>query len=385
MFGPMDMAWLPENRWMRRLLLGALVLYGWTIFGILSSAHYFLGEEAKSGTASLNDIAGHVIVFYWAWAALTPLVLSVLRRSASAGATATRRWSTIALGTPMLVLVHAAVYLVAVQLVGVEPVAPIGVAELRDYAMRHAGGDVATVAVLAAVYLLLDARQRASAREVASAALEARLASADLEVLRWQLQPHFLFNALNTVSTLVLKGDNVRADDAIGRISRYLRSALTQRADATVTVADEMLDVGRYFAIERLRFGDALVLEARIDADARGVRIPALLLQPLVENAIRHGLSPAASETRIGVCAAVAGSRLRIRITDPAQALLAAAGERSEGFGLRYVRERLRHFYGDGARVTLETTPSGTTVTMEMPIGVLAEPTVAQPRARVLT
>ena len=378
------MAWLPENRWMRRLLLGALVLYGWTVFGVLSSAHYFLGEEAKRGTASLNDIAGHVIVFYWAWAALTPLVLWVLRRSVTAGETAARRWTTIALGTAMLVVVHATVYLLAVQIVGVEPMAPIGAAELRDYAMRHAGGDVATVAVLAAMYLLLDARQRASAREVASAALEARLASADLEVLRWQLQPHFLFNALNTVSTLVLKGDNARADDAIGRISRYLRSALAQRADTMVTVADEMLDVERFFAIERLRFGDALALDARIEGDARSVRIPALVLQPLVENANRHGLSLAARETHIGVCAAIEGERLRIRVTDPAQAAPPATDERAEGFGLRYVRERLRHFYGDDASVTLETTPSGTIVTIEMPIGVSADLSPAQPRARVL-
>ena len=364
----MDLAWLPENRWMRRLLLGALVLYGWTIFGILSSAHFFLGEEAASGTASLVDIAGHVLVFYWAWAALTPLVLWVLRRSVSAGASTTRRWTTIALGTAMLVIVHAVVYLAAVRLAGVEAMTPIGMAELRGYAMRHAGGDVATVAVLAAVYLLFDARRRESAREVASVALEARLASADLEVLRWQLQPHFLFNALNTVSTLVLKGDNARADDAIGRISLYLRSALAQRADAMVTVTEEMRDVERYFAIERLRFGDALVLDARIEEDARRVRIPALLLQPLVENAIRHGLSPAASETRVGVCAAVLGKRVRIRVTDPAAAAAPEQGGRAEGFGLRYVRERLRHFYGDDAGVLLETTPAGTVVTIDVPL-----------------
>ena len=304
---------------MRRSLLGALVLYGWTIFGILSSAHYFLGEEAKSGTASLDDIAGHVhrvLLGVGGADAARAAGCCVARRDA--GATAMRDGRRSRSARRCSCSCTRRCISSAVQLVGVEPVTPIGAAELRDYAMRHAGGDVATVAVLAAVYLLLRCAAAGAARaRWRRAALEARVASADLEVLRWQLQPHFLFNALNTVSTLVLKGDNARADDAIGRISRYLRSALAQRADAMVTRERTRCSTwSEYFAIERLRFGDALVLDARIEDGARAVRIPALVLQPLVENAIRHGLAPASGETRIGVCAAVVREqRLRIRVT----------------------------------------------------------------------
>ncbi|MDQ2768189.1 MAG: histidine kinase, partial [Gemmatimonadota bacterium] len=250
MFGRMDLAWLPENRWMRRSLLAAIVLYGWTVFGLLSSAHFFLGEEARSGGVSLADIAGHILVFYWAWAAVTPLVVLALRRAVDGHASARRRWSMLLLATPVIVLAHGVLYLLGVRVAGVEPMVRVDGAELREYAMRHVGGDLATVAVLVAVYLLFDARRRAHAREVAQSTLEARVAAAELEVLRWQLQPHFLFNALNTVSTLVLKRDNGGADEAIGRISRYLRSALAQRADAMVTVSEEMANVREYFAIE---------------------------------------------------------------------------------------------------------------------------------------
>jgi two-component system LytT family sensor kinase len=370
MFGRMDATWLPENRWMRRSLLAAIVLYGWTVFGILSSAHFFLGEEAQTGSASLEDIAGHVLLFYWAWAAVTPVVLLALRHAVGSGSGANRRWGIIALATPAIVVAHGALYLIGVRMAGVEPMTPIGGAELREYAMRHVGGDLATVAVLVAVYLLFDARQRAHAREVASAAHEARVAAADLEVLRWQLQPHFLFNALNTVSTLVLKGDNASADDAIGRISRYLRSALAQRADAMVSVRQEIADVAQYFAIERLRFGDALCLDVRIEDDAREMRIPALIMQPLVENAIRHGLSPALGATRIGIAVTVHDRRLQLRVADPAAGGCAEKGdtECGEGFGLRYVRERLRHFYGDDASLTLNGSNAGTVVTVDMPI-----------------
>ena len=366
----MDLDWLPANRWMRRSLLAALVLYGWTIFGILSSAHFFLGEEAKTGGASLEDIAGHVLVFYWAWAAVTPLVLLAMRRAVDSGADARPRWGVILIATPVIVLVHGALYLLGVRLAGIEPMVPVGGAELREYAMRHVGGDIATVAVLVAVYLLFDARRRAHAREVAQAALETRVAAADLEVLRWQLQPHFLFNALNTVSTLVLKSDNSGADEAIGRISRYLRSALAQRADAMVTVSEEMAGVQEYFAIERMRFGDALCLDARIATEARGVRIPALIVQPLVENAIRHGSSPAAREARVGISASVSDGRLRLAVADPGSGGFGANGdgEGGEGFGLRYVRERLAHCYGVDASVRLERNGAGTVVTLDMPL-----------------
>jgi two-component system LytT family sensor kinase len=355
---------------MRRSLIGAIVLYGWTIFGILSSAHFFLGEEAGSPGASLEDIASHILLFYWGWAAVTPLVLLALRRAVDPRTSARARWGIIIGATPVVVLAHGLVYLAALRAFGVEPMSRIGAMELRGYALRHAGGDLATMAVLVGVYLLLNARQRVHAREVAATALESRLAVADLEVLRSQLQPHFLFNALNTVSTLVLKGDTAGADDAIGRISRYLRSALAQRADATVTVGDEVMDVQQYFAIEQLRFGDAICLDVQVPDSVRGAHMPALILQPLVENAIRHGMSPATVGMRIGVSAAIGEGRLRLRVTNPVAASVAhangAAG--TNGFGLRYVRERLHHYYGDDAALALATAAASTVVTVDMPL-----------------
>ncbi|MEO6211222.1 MAG: histidine kinase [Gemmatimonadaceae bacterium] len=209
----------------------------------------------------------------------------------------------------------------------------------------------------------------ASREEVAAGALETRLAAANLELLRSQLQPHFLFNALNTVSTLVLKSDMPAADDAIVRISRYLRSALAPRADETVTVADELADVEQYFAIERLRFGDALGLELCITEAARGAYVPSHILQPLVENAIRHGMAPAGAVMRVKVGASIDGGRLRLRVTDPAQGGgVAVAGASTNGFGLRYVRERLQLFYGFEASVTLASSTGGTTATVEVPL-----------------
>jgi len=143
-----------------------------------------------------------------------------------------------------------------------------------------------------------------------------------------------------------------------------------------VSVREEIADVTQYFAIERLRFGDALCLDVRIEEDAREVRIPSLIVQPLVENAIRHGLSPATGGTRIGIAASVRDRRLLLRVCDPGGGGEAerngAEGNgdaRAEGFGLRYVRERLRYFYGQDASVTLDASAAGTSVTIDVPLG----------------
>ncbi|MEO5814188.1 MAG: histidine kinase [Gemmatimonadaceae bacterium] len=343
----------------RRLELAALAFLLWTTFGLLSSAHFFLGKEAGAGGASYSGLVAHILLFYWMWVALTPLLLVVARYSRPLGP---RTIAIVAAAAPLLVLMHGVLYLLAVRFTGVEPAANIGLAELEDYAMRHAGGDLATLAALFGVYLLLDATRRARDREILAAGLEARLARADLEVRRGQLQPHFLFNALNTVSTLVLKGDTAGADHAVSAISRYLRSALAQRADLVVTLAEELILVRQYAAIETIRFGSLLDVEIDATDDALAIRIPSSILQPLVENAIRHGeLGP------IAIAAAIANSRLRVNVTN-----VCADDARSPGvgFGLSYVRQRLAHCYGNDAHVEVAVGDAtrSTVVSLDLPV-----------------
>lgn len=206
--------------------------------------------------------------------------------------------------------------------------------------------------------------------------------------MRWQLHPHFLFNALNTVSTLVIRGAALEAEDAIAQISRYLRSALAQRADTMVTLAQELAVVQQYVQIEMLRFGDALRVEQRAAQDALGVRIPSLILQPLVENAIRYGGPSASRQDAIVIAGIVQGARLILSVINPGYAegertddgavngavkgvvnsAVNGADARPDGFGLRYVQQRLRLFYGDDATLTLAQTAAHTTVTIDLPI-----------------
>jgi anti-sigma regulatory factor (Ser/Thr protein kinase) len=337
-----------------RLLTNAALGAGlWTVFGILWATPSMLGVDPGEEGRSLWEAADHVIVFYWAWAVITPLVLLVARRAARLHHSRIRMVALVVLAGPAVILVQALVYYGLIALLGIDP--PAQLSGLLPHLKRHAGGDVATYLTLIGGYLLLDTDRRARRNELAAA-----------ELLRWQLQPHFLFNALNTVSTLVLKQEVEPAQRAIELIARYLRDALAQTADTMITLDQELIAVRDYVEIERLRFGDALTLAIDASDEALQARLPNSLLQPLVENAIRHGLVPAQGG-RVTISAQVSGRRLRVTVTDPGSAS-AEAGRGDDGFGLRYVKERMRQRYGPKASLALSITPQGSVAALDVPL-----------------
>ena len=350
------------------LEFGAVVLAFWTVFGILSSAHFFLADEAGGGGATLSDFAGHIVPFYWAWAIVTPVVVLVSRAALRSGRPAWERVALAIVAVPLIVAVHGALYLAGVRVLGVEPGLRLDFAQLSAFFARHGGGDVMTTVLLGAAYAFFHTSRRARERELEASALQREVALLNLEMLRWQLQPHFLFNALNTVSTLVLKGDVAGADAAIALIGRYMRAALEHQAERQVSLATELEMVQRYVEIERLRFGAGLHLELAISAQALGSQVPALILQPLIENAVRHGLGDGSAADAIAVAAVVCEGRLRLCVRDPAHGSAAdARANGDEGFGLRYVRQRLEHFHGDRAWLRIRRETDGTEASVELP------------------
>lgn len=373
---------VPRYRRLRSsVAVAATVVVVWTAFALLSLTHFFLGRSTANGEGAFRDLASHILVFYWGWALVTPLVLYAARdlsaRMRLTGLEVAIGWARAAAGAVVVTFVHAIWYLTVVRVAGIEPDARLNLPQLGEYLLRHGGGNLATYGAIIGGILLIDARRRAREREIAAGALEARLARADAELLRWQLQPHFLFNTLNTVSTLVLKGEAQSADRAIGLIARWLRDALAQRADAVVTLGEELTTVEQYVAIEALRFGDALRLDIHADGDALVARVPALIVQPLVENAIRHGFL-ADDDAPITISARARNGRLRIAVRnrdlrrddsphngrgDEPTTIALDSG----GFGLRYVRERLAHFYGDDARLELITDGLDVIATLDVP------------------
>jgi LytS/YehU family sensor histidine kinase len=198
--------------------------------------------------------------------------------------------------------------------------------------------------------------RRSQERERSALQLEARLADARLEALRMQLHPHFLFNTLNAISTLVHR-DPHAADEMIGNLSELLRATLDTTAQE-IPLHQELHFLDQYLEIQQLRFGDRLQVEKEIDATALEVKVPTLILQPLVENAIRHGIEPQTGQGKLRITAACDGQTLRLRVCDNGPAAKPAA-EGKAGIGLANTRSRLKELYGQSASLTLTTGSDG--------------------------
>ncbi len=185
---------------------------------------------------------------------------------------------------------------------------------------------------------------------------EALAHQARLESLRWQLNPHFLFNALNAISTLVIDGRSTEAAAMIARLGDLLRSSLELPSETEIPLAAELELVQRYLDIEQVRLGDRLALEMRIDENARGANVPPLILQPIVENAIKHAIAPRARGGRVVVTARRADDRLQLAVEDDGPGFPEAPNGNGPhaGIGLTNTRERLRYLYGDAQRFTLD-------------------------------
>ena len=188
--------------------------------------------------------------------------------------------------------------------------------------------------------------QRARERGLRAAGLEAELAHAQLQALRAQLHPHFLFNTLNTIAELIYHEPR-KAEEMILQLSELLRLALQSQATQEVPLAEEIAFVRRYLEIEQVRFGERLSVEWAIDEETLSARVPNLILQPLVENAIRHGITPFTQMGRVLIRARRNNGDLNLQVCDTGSSQESRLSPTSgQGIGLTNTRARLERFYG---------------------------------------
>jgi signal transduction histidine kinase len=199
------------------------------------------------------------------------------------------------------------------------------------------------------------------------AALQELAVSAQLAALRAQVNPHFLFNSLNSIAQLI-SVDPEKAEVCVERLGEIYRYLL-QRAHADfVPLNDELRVAEAYLEIEHARFGDSLIVEEKIDAPARGVLLPSLILQPLVENAVKHGISPKVGGGRITIEAHLEDGHLHLEVTDTGVGVRQQATMFDRGVGLSNVRDRLLHLYGTDYLPEVRSSPDrGTTVSLRIP------------------
>jgi len=199
--------------------------------------------------------------------------------------------------------------------------------------------------------------------------LENQASTAQLAMLRYQLNPHFLFNTLNSISTLVLLKQTERANAMLARLSSFLRYTLANEPTAKVTLAQEVETLKLYLEIEKMRFEDRLRPHFRIEPDTIGARLPSLLLQPLIENAIKYAVTPAEDGADIWIGASREGQAVRIEVADNGDGSGGElAASLSTGVGLANIRDRLSQAYGAAHRFeTKQNDKGGFSVILEIP------------------
>ena len=235
---------------------------------------------------------------------------------------------------------------------------------------RHLLREQLPLAVLtyAGIVAVLSAALQAKAsraRALRDAELERQLVRARLSALDGQLQPHFLFNALNTVASLVRGGDDQAAVSTLAQLSDLLRYSLAASGAPLVPLRDELAALGHYLAIQKLRFGERLRVDVEVAPEALAASVPRLLLQPLVENAVSHGVAASPAGGWLELQAARRDDRLALSIRNGAAP--DRGGESGHGIGLRNVRARLAHLYGDGCDLRVERLPDRFTVAVDIP------------------
>ncbi len=334
-----------ERRSLWLYVLAAWTLYG-AFYGVIWTLAYATPSEAIRWTIPC------AFAIAWAWAMVTPLVFRVAHILAPARV----GWTRSLVGHAILAVTLAAlVSEVRRQAIGVfgdrppDPFLPVMVWWFDVWIFVY----ITLVVIGRALHL----QRRYADRTMRADVLETQLARTQLQYLESQLQPHFLFNAMHTIQELAHE-----APDAAARMLRRLREllaiSLERRGEDEVTLADEVAALEPYLDIQRTRFSNWLTVDVDVAASLRGVRVPHLILQPLVENAIRHGLSRRQAPGRVRISASRERDRLRLLVEDDGTGLKGSVAD-SGGIGLANVVERLRQLYGRNYDFTIRNRRSG--------------------------
>lgn len=356
----------------------------WLGIFLYAFVHWQLSERVgvpASGFASLFRSEYGLVLL---WAAATPLILWSAVRFPLSG----DRWMRhvalhVALATLFIVASNAAGCAVRLSSGAAGPAAVAGWPRCTERVLLFwfHYAFLAYFLIVALGQLAAWAAERRSHREHA-AVMGAQLSAAQLHALQMQLQPHFLYNALNSATGLVLTNRNDEAVELLTGLGDLLRQLLTPNAPHETPLAEELRFVEEYLAIERVRFSDRLTVSCEHpDDDLAAALVPRFILQPVVENAVRHGIAPLARGGRVEVAAERVGDRVRVTVRDDGVGTAAAAARgttRGHGTGLENTRRRLRHLYGDRAQLTIAPRPGGgTEVVLEWPYR--AAPDIAPP------
>jgi two-component system, LytTR family, sensor kinase len=323
---------------MRSRRFWLLVFFVWTVLGVLSASQHLAYRAYEGRAIAWVPVIGRTMLDWYTCGIFTPAIFAVARRFRLDSPGWMRALPVHAAACALFIVLKLAIFLPlasAFDWLGEERVFTSWIyADAFPLTLAYA-------AVVGARYAF-DNYERYRERVIKTAELETRLTRVQLEALRGQLHPHFLFNTLNALSALVHR-DPEAADRMILELSELLRHTLTNDAPPEITLREELAFVQRYLSIMQIRYGDRLRVRVDITDEAQEALVPNMLLQPLVENALVHGIGRVAGEGELIITARRDGDALQIEVLDDGPGLPAQSGD--ERVGLRNTRAILEQLY----------------------------------------
>jgi LytS/YehU family sensor histidine kinase len=218
----------------------------------------------------------------------------------------------------------------------------------------------ATIVLVAwsALYFGIKHYETAEEQRGRALAAEETARDAQLQALRYQLQPHFLFNTLNAISSLVVMKQPELATEVIAKLAALLRNTLNRPEAHTVTLQEELAVIEEYLSIEQIRFGSRLTVAMQVDSDVYAAQVPRFILQPLIENSIRHGIARCPNGGKIAIKASATEGRLRLEVENDRTTAEQPSSEDGHGLGLSNTRTRLEKLYGEHGTLTVSSAQS---------------------------
>jgi two-component sensor histidine kinase len=345
---------LTQNRWLKFILL----LLVWGIVGTLFTVQSYLYRTNVGQQITFWDLYPSEVFFFLSWGLLTPLLVLAARKF-RVGKT---NWvSRIGVHLPLAIAVAISqrfVYEFIVQNLKTTPERPFSWERLTNNVIGFSDYGFFIYFIVIFIAHAVDYYKQLNQAQLNEAKLREELSNAQLHALKMQLQPHFLFNTLNTISVLI-KDEPQKAEQMLALLSDLLRLTLQHTNNQEISLKEELKYLGLYLEIEQIRFGERLKILIDADENTLDAKIPTLILQPLVENAIKHGIGEKRGEGLIEIKAQRLNEKLKIFVKDNGNGLKVLSNSTSTGIGFANSRSRLQSLYGNDASITLSNAKDG--------------------------
>jgi anti-sigma regulatory factor (Ser/Thr protein kinase) len=361
---------LTSRRWFRLVVLVGI----WTLPGVLVGSQLYFHDRVQGLPVYPYQWPRYVIwqlVGWYFWIPVTPFILLLGRRVPVGPG---QRWPGIVVH--VVAAAAMALFFAIWNTLFARPIAPRqAVSELdpryffESFALQRFHTSLLTYLVILGAAYGIDVYRQHRRRELQASQLQTQLAQAQLEALRMQLHPHFLFNTLNGIAMLVRKGGQQEAVKMLAGLSDLLRLALENAGTQVVTLEQELSFLERYLELQRIRYRDRLKIKLAVAPDTLSAEVPNLILQPIVENAIRHGVDRSREAGLVEIRTRREDGRLRMEVRDdgPGFSGTRSSGE-SEGVGLTNTRKRLERLYGSDHLFEIGDAPErGALAVVEIP------------------